>query len=205
MKIVFVNPERCIACHQCEITCLVEHSQSKDLYGALLESPAPRRFIVATPGIRISSSFPSKCNHCSPAPCQTVCPTSAIGRDAQMDIVIIEGNKCILCGMCAMVCPFDVITYFPSAKVKPERPVAIKCDNCIDRQHQDMIPACVEACKVGALQFDDLNKLVSKVRAQASQSMSMVVGQINSREHNLPAHFQNWRDWGESVREINER
>jgi len=205
MNTVFLKAERCIGCHQCEIACLIEHSQSKNLYGALSESPIPRRFIVSTPGIRLNSSFPSKCRHCYPAPCQSVCPTSAIRRDIDMDIVLIEGNKCILCGMCAMLCPFDVISYFPSAKVKPERPVAIKCDNCIDRQNQGVIPACVEVCKVGALQFGDLNEMVSKVRAQASQSMSMIVGQASSKEQNLPAHLQSWRDWGESVREINER
>jgi carbon-monoxide dehydrogenase iron sulfur subunit len=205
MNTVFVNPERCIGCHQCEIACLIEHSQSKDLYRAVSESPAPQRFIVATPGIRLNSSFPSKCRHCYPAPCQWVCPTSAISRDNNIDIVLIEGSKCILCGMCAMVCPFDVISFFPSAKVKPERPVAIKCDNCIDRQRQGMIPACVEACKVGALQFGDLDEMLSKVRAQASQSMSMIVGQASSKGHSAPAHFQNWRDWGESVRQINER
>ena len=122
-----------------------------------------------------------------------------------MDIVLIEGSRCILCGMCTMVCPFDVISYFPSAKVKPERPVAIKCDNCIDRQDRGMVPACVEACKVGALEFGDLNEVVGRVRAQVSQSMSMIVGQATSKERNMPANLQNWRDWGESVREINER
>ena len=205
MKTVFVDPERCVACHQCEVACLVEHSQSKNLYGALSESPTPRRFIVATPGIRLNSSFPSKCRHCNPAPCQAVCPTGAISRNADMDIVLIDGSKCIVCGMCAMVCPFDVITYFPTAKVRPERTVAIKCDNSVDRQHEGMMPACVETCKVGALQFGDVNELVKKARTQIGKSVSIAIGLIKPEETRVPAHFQSWRDWGESVTQINER
>ncbi len=42
MKTVFVRPERCIGCRQCEIACAVEHSASKDLAVAVLERPAPR-------------------------------------------------------------------------------------------------------------------------------------------------------------------
>lgn len=205
MKVVFVNPERCVGCHQCELACLVEHSQSKNLIGALSESPTPRRFIIATPGLRLNASFPSKCRHCNPAPCQMVCPSGAISRNDDMDIVLIDGNKCILCGMCAMVCPFDVITYFPSAKTKPERTVAIKCDNCMDRQHEGRIPACVEICKVGALQFGDINELVKKARTELGKSVSIAIGQIKPEEARIPAHFQAWREWGESIGQLNER
>ena len=205
MQTVFVNPERCIGCHQCEIACLVEHSQTKTLLGALSESPAPRRFIVATPGLRMNSSFPSKCRHCNPAPCQAVCPTAAISRDADTDIVLIDGNRCIVCGMCAMVCPFDVITYHPSAKVRPQRVVAIKCDNCIERQRDGKIPACVEACKAGALQFGDINDLAKRSRTRLGRSVSLAVGQIRPEEARLPANVEAWRDWGESIGRMNER
>ncbi len=205
MKTVFVNPERCIGCHQCEIACLVEHSQSKTLLGALSESPTPRRFIVATPGLHRNSSFPSKCRHCSPAPCQAVCPTAAISRDAGTDIVLIDGQRCIVCGMCAMVCPFDVITYHPSARVRPQRTVAIKCDNCIERQRLGKAPACVETCKVGALQFGDINELAKKSRTRLGRSVSVAAGQISPEEARLPANVEAWRGWGESLGQVNER
>ncbi len=205
MKTVFVNPERCVGCHQCEIACLVEHSQTQNLLGALSESPTPRRFIVATPGLQRNLSFPSKCRHCQPAPCQAVCPTSAIFRDADTDIVLIDGNRCILCGMCAMACPFDVITYHPSAKVRPVRTVAIKCDNCIDRQRRGRIPACVEICKVRALEFGDINEITRKSRTRLGQSVSVAVGQIRPEEARLPANVEAWHGFGESLKKIEER
>ncbi len=42
MQSVFVNPELCIGCHQCEIACAVEHSTSLDPSLAFLETPVPR-------------------------------------------------------------------------------------------------------------------------------------------------------------------
>jgi anaerobic carbon-monoxide dehydrogenase iron sulfur subunit len=205
VKTVFVNPERCVGCHQCEIACLVEHSQTRDLIGSLTEKPTPRRFIIATPGLNLNSSFPSKCRHCNPAPCQAACPTGAISRDKETDIVLIDGNKCITCGMCAMVCPFSVITYFPSAKVKSGKPVAIKCDNCIDRQKKGRIPACVEICKVGALQFGDINEISKTARTKVGQSVSVAVSLIKPREAQIPPYYQAWHDWGEEVGQVNEK
>ena len=205
MNTVFVNPERCVGCRQCELACLVEHSQTKDLVGALSEMPIPRRFIIATPGLHMNSSFPSKCRHCNPAPCQQSCPTGAISRNDDRDIVLIDGNKCITCGMCAMVCPFDVITYFPTAKVKSGKSVAIKCDNCLERQKQGRQPACVETCKVGALQFGDINDLAKKARTKLGRSISVVASQIKPEEDQLPPYFKAWRGWGEEVALVNEK
>ena len=118
MKTVFVNPERCIGCKQCEIACAVEHSQSKNLLQAVFETPKPYPRIHVAPGIYTTTSFPNKCRHCDPAPCQAVCPTGAISRESDLDIVVIDGDKCITCAMCAMVCPFDVIRYYESALVR---------------------------------------------------------------------------------------
>jgi anaerobic carbon-monoxide dehydrogenase iron sulfur subunit len=203
VKTVFINPERCVGCRQCELACLVEHSQSKDLVGALYEKPVPRRFILATPGLHQNTSFPSKCRHCNPAPCQQSCPTGAITRNNEMDIVLIDGNKCITCGMCAMVCPFDVITYFPSAKVKSGKTVAVKCDNCIERQKKGRQPACVETCKVGALQFGDVNELAKKARSRLGRSISVISEQIKPEESQVPPYIKAWRDWGTDIARVN--
>jgi carbon-monoxide dehydrogenase iron sulfur subunit len=133
-----------------------------------------------------------------------VCPTGAISRaDDMKEIVLIDDNKCITCGMCAMVCPFDVITYYQSAKVKFDKPVAIKCDNCIDRQRKGNIPACVEVCKVGALVFGDINELTRKARTKIGESVSIAVSEIKPEEAGIPPYFEAWRKWGEDAGKIN--
>ena len=199
MKTVFVNPERCIGCKQCEIACAVEHSQSQNLYQAILEKPKPQSRIHVVPGLYLSTSFPNKCRHCDPAPCMSVCPTGAISRDTKMDIVAVDGQKCIACAMCAMVCPFDVLTFYPSADVKLDKAVAIKCDHCIERQREGRIPACVEACKVGALVFGDINELARDSSLRLARTISVAVGEMQPEMVRLPANVEAWRAVGKTI------
>ncbi|MGD8398162.1 MAG: 4Fe-4S binding protein [Anaerolineae bacterium] len=201
MKTVFVNPERCVGCKQCEIACAVEHSQSKSLYQAILEKPKPQSRIHVVPGLYLSTSFPNKCRHCDPAPCISVCPTGALSRDAELDIVVVDGYKCIACAMCAMVCPFDVLTFYASAEIKLDKAVAIKCDHCIDRQHQGRIPACVETCKVGALVFGDINELARDSSLRLARAVSVAVGEMQPEMARLPASVEAWRAVGKTISE----
>ncbi len=167
METVFINPERCIGCRSCEVACAVAHSRSRDPLRAIAEDPLPRSRIHVTAGPWPGSAFPSRCRHCNPAPCQTVCPTGAIHRAPEHDLVLVAAGKCIACAMCAMVCPFDVITFHAHADGIPRRVVATKCDGCVDRLERGEVPACVEACKTGALVFGELNQLIATGRARA--------------------------------------
>jgi carbon-monoxide dehydrogenase iron sulfur subunit len=101
--------------------------------------------------------------------------------------------------MCAMVCPFDVLTFYPSAAVKIDKTVAIKCDHCIDRQRQGRIPACVETCKVGALVFGDLNELVKNESLRLARTVSVAVGEMQPEMARLPASMEAWRAVGKTI------
>jgi carbon-monoxide dehydrogenase iron sulfur subunit len=208
MKTVFIHPERCIGCKQCEAACAVAHSKSKNLFLSVFESPTSKPLIHAEPGIQLNTSFPNKCRHCNPAPCLGACPTGAIHRPADFpEIVLIEARKCISCGMCAMVCPFDVITYYPSAAAPGKTQVALKCDNCISRQRIGEIPACVEACKVGALEFGELNEVIKAARVAYTQVTLQTTGQQAMQKgiepKALPASIEIWRGWGAAVSHLN--
>jgi carbon-monoxide dehydrogenase iron sulfur subunit len=209
MKTVFIHPERCIGCKQCEAACTVAHSQSKNLFWAVFETPVPKPRIHAEAGPQFNTAFPNKCRHCNPAPCQSICPTKAIHRPSDFnEIVLIDGRKCISCGMCAMVCPFDVITYHPSFSAPEKSAVAFKCDNCIDRQRAGDIPACVEVCKVNALEFGEINELVKAWRAHYSETVSLVMSQITTGipiegTEAVPANVAAWRGWGAAVSVMN--
>lgn len=205
MKTVFINPERCIGCKQCQIACAVEHSKSKNIHQAVSEPLiSPPRILVA-PGMYLNTSFPNKCRHCDPAPCMTVCPTGAISRDADLGTVLVDGYKCITCAMCAMVCPFDVLTFYPLPAIELKKSVAVKCDQCIDRQRQGKTPVCVEACKVDALVFGELNDLVKQARTRLAQEVSVAVGEIHPLAARIPGHVEAWRSWGETVDRMNRR
>ena len=206
MKTVFIHPERCIGCKQCEAACAVEHSRSKNLFWAVFETPLPKARIHTEAGLAMNTSFPNKCRHCNPAPCQLVCPTGAIYRPADLpDTVLIEARKCIACAMCALVCPFDVITYHASAGAPEKAQVAIKCDQCVERQRQGMIPACVEACKVGALEFGELNEMMRAARMRYSERTLQAVGPAQPPRESapLPLSIEIWRGWGAAVSHLN--
>jgi len=204
MKTVFVHPERCIGCKQCEPACAVAHSQTKSLFLAVFEFPTPKPRIHAEAGLTLNTAFPNKCRHCNPAPCIAVCPTSAIHRSTDyIDIVMIDARKCITCGMCAMVCPFDVITYFPLAAAPEKAAVAVKCDHCIERQRQGLIPACVEACKVNALEFGEINELVKSARTRYSETVSVAMEQVSPQLIAAPANIKAWRSYGSAVTHLN--
>jgi carbon-monoxide dehydrogenase iron sulfur subunit len=164
MKTVVIHPERCVGCMQCSVACAVTHSKSKNLYGAIFERPLtpPRIHVGSGPA---AFAFPNKCRHCNPAPCMRACMPRAIVRDAVTEAVLVDPGRCINCGMCAMACPFGVIRYAADWRTPAVKAVAVKCDNCVERQKEGVEPACVETCKVGALEFADLNDVL---RAQSS-------------------------------------
>ena len=180
MKTVIVYPEKCIGCRHCMIACAIEHSQSKNLFSAITEnsSPAPRVYVDIAHDL---VAFPNRCRHCSPAPCLEACPSGAIYRDEETESVLINGSRCINCAMCAMVCPFGVIRYWPDWRVPSQQHVATKCDNCIERLQAGRLPACVEACKTGALEYGEANDLIRERHLVAI------------RQDKLPAEVQLWR------------
>jgi Fe-S-cluster-containing dehydrogenase component len=61
-----------------------------------------------------------------------------------------------------------------------QRTSAHKCDQCIVRQKEGRIPACVEVCKVGALVFEDYNKVMDK---ETDKLASLVYLGIREKEH----------------------
>ena len=204
MKTVFVNPERCIGCRQCEVACAFEHSESHDPFLAIFEDPLPRPRIHVEAGPWLNTSFPNRCRHCDPAPCHQVCPTAAIYRDDDEGLVLIEPRKCITCAMCAMVCPFDAVTFHVQADGVPARVVAIKCDGCVDRVRRGEEPACSEVCKVDALVFGELNDLVKSGRLRETTAVLRAVSTIEPTAPKGPESVAGWRTWGEAATAVAE-
>ena len=160
-KMIYLDIKKCLGCRSCMFACAVEHSTTKDKIEAISESPRPRARVhmVVTEGL----SIPLQCRHCEDAPCVAVCPTEAIKKLGPQEPVIINDKKCIGCKFCIVVCPFGVISLSDGGKA------ALKCDRCIDRQKKGKIPACVEACPTGALQFlsiDEINEKKRKLTAE---------------------------------------
>jgi carbon-monoxide dehydrogenase iron sulfur subunit len=202
MDRVYVNPDHCIGCHHCEFACAVEHSSGRNVLSAVFEQPRPRPRVHVEAGPWLNTSFPNLCRHCDPAPCERVCPTAAMHRDPELGLMLVDGQKCIACAMCAMVCPFDVVTFHAAKTGGTTRVVATKCDGCVDRRRAGEEPACVEACKTDALLFGDLNTLVAANRERASAELLRTANADASRAKSGPRAVAGWRAWGEAATSV---
>jgi carbon-monoxide dehydrogenase iron sulfur subunit len=171
MKEVVIHPERCVGCMQCMIACATAHSKTKSLLTALAESPLPKPRIHVGVGL-YREGFPNRCRHCDPAPCMMVCLPGAIYRDETMNTVLINTERCINCATCAMACPFGVIRYHEDSVGPPGKIIAVKCDNCVDRQSRGLAPACVEVCKCGALTFEEQSSSLKRKTDEMAKRVS---------------------------------
>jgi carbon-monoxide dehydrogenase iron sulfur subunit len=154
--LVVMDPQKCLGCHSCEIACAVEHSQSKQLFSAIVEIPLSRsRVSVEHYG---NTRLPLQCRHCDNAPCLKVCPTKAIFKEEDSGAVLIDASLCIGCKWCLLVCPFGAVT------LGKDYQAVLKCDLCYEKTAAGEAPACVQGCPVGALQFISVEELIKKKR-----------------------------------------
>lgn len=144
MKRVYPKEEVCIGCHLCEVACIVEHSESKNVIKAFkVQTPRPvARNVVEEEG---PLTLSVNCRHCDEPPCVAVCIAGAMVKDEESGIVSHNEEKCVGCWSCIMACPYGVI------KVNPFKEKVIKCDLCRGRA----MPACVQACPNRALVFEE--------------------------------------------------
>ena len=135
----------CIGCHACSVACKAEYDvplgKFRDTVKYLEEGtyPKAKRHFV-----------PVLCNHCEDAPCLNACPTQAIKRLPNGEVVIDEGD-CNVNRFCQAACPYGAIY------IDPEKNAAQKCTFCEHRTAVGMEPACVQACPTGSRVFGDLD------------------------------------------------
>ncbi len=151
-KRIFVDQSKCLGCKTCELRCATERSSiSKVITEAVKEAVLPRpRIYVQWNG---EKSQPIQCRHCEDAPCLEICSTGAMQRDEESGCTYVNGDKCIACWMCLMVCPYGAIA--PAV----EKHAADKCDQCF----QMASPFCISACPTGALQEMTPDEVQKKV------------------------------------------
>jgi carbon-monoxide dehydrogenase iron sulfur subunit len=95
--------------------------------------------------------------------------------------------------MCAMACPFGVLTYAPLYLAPDKRAVALKCDQCPDREGVGRAPACVDACKVGALTYGEWQETQEDKGRALAQAVFASLQPTREAEPSLPGSIQTWR------------
>lgn len=143
MKRVYVKEEFCVGCGLCQVYCLTQHSESKDIIKAhKKEDPKPVSRIYKEE--EEDFDFAVQCRHCDEAPCIQGCITGAMYRDEETGAVVRDEDKCVGCWTCVMVCPIGAVKRGIEGKK-----IALKCDLCEGEE----TPVCVENCPNEALEY----------------------------------------------------
>jgi Fe-S-cluster-containing dehydrogenase component/CRP-like cAMP-binding protein len=158
-SMLVIDSEACVRCGHCSQACASVHD---DGVSRLLR----RGEVFDVPSLGARLVAPTSCQHCKNPACMPPCPTGAIGRDADGEVVI-RAELCTGCGACAKGCPWDNIAMAPRGKAAAppglaEADLAVKCDLCAGR---DGGPACVTACPVSAIARIEPARVISELGA----------------------------------------
>jgi len=128
-------------------------------------------------GKEITKSFfvPKLCNQCEKPPCVQVCPVGATYKTGD-GVVLVNRDRCIGCRYCIQACPYG------GRYLLPKEHVVDKCTWCYHRITRGQLPACVEACPVGARAFGDLRDPESDVsRVLAEERISVLKPEMGTK------------------------
>jgi anaerobic selenocysteine-containing dehydrogenase/Fe-S-cluster-containing dehydrogenase component len=216
-----VDLDRCTGCQACIVACYAENNIPVN--GAKLASQGRNqewlrleRYFNAPEGAPAGDLGAVKvdfllmlCQHCTNAPCESVCPVYATyhtseGLNAQVY------NRCVGTRYCSNNCPYKVRTFnwrdpdFPvplDLQLNPDvsvrsKGVMEKCTFCVQRiraaeikaegekrplRDGEVVTACAQTCPTGAIVFGDAHDPTSRVSALLRDERSYrVLEEINT-------------------------
>ena len=149
-RFINLQPDRCTGCYACAVTCIDQHFDVDEEYLCF------RHVLHMEEEEHGGRHFASVgCMHCADAPCTVACPTGAVFRDPETNLVSVEPSKCIGCHSCLLACPYGAPRFDSRGKMR-------KCDGCNDRVKAGLLPACVTVCPSRALSFTTEEELTQK-------------------------------------------
>jgi Fe-S-cluster-containing dehydrogenase component len=130
MRVLFHDPELCVACRTCEEAC------SETFFREVDAEKSKIRIHDEGDGLP-SASF---CNQCGE--CIDVCPTTALYRDRR-GVVRLKRDLCVACLACVGFCPSAVMFWHA------DEAVPFKCISC---------GVCVRECPEDALEIVEVDE-----------------------------------------------
>ncbi|NMH97596.1 4Fe-4S dicluster domain-containing protein [Pseudonocardia acidicola] len=146
-----IDQRTCIGCHACTVACKTEHDIPVGQFRTWVKYVDQGTFPSSTRDFGVM-----RCNHCTDAPCVTICPTKALFTRAD-GIVDFDSDRCIGCKSCMQGCPYDAIY------IDEDTHTAAKCNFCAHRVDEGLEPACVVVCPTHSIWVGDLDDPASGI------------------------------------------
>jgi formate dehydrogenase iron-sulfur subunit len=165
-KSFFIDTTVCTACRGCQVACKQWHNlpAEKTTNQGSYQNPSDVSFYTYKL-VRMREEvidgklnwlfFPEQCRHCIEAPClETAGDESAIFRDGSTGAIIYTANtRHLMADEIIESCPYNIPRKGPGG-------VLAKCDMCLDRVQNGLLPACVKSCPTGAMNFGDRDTML---------------------------------------------
>ncbi len=163
----------CIGCKACEVGCktrnnkLVEHNTEK-LFGVdqtwdsasdlSAETLNKIKVYKNAENSDVFSFIKRACMHCVDPDCVSVCPTTALTKNAATGVVSWDIDACCGCRYCQLACPFNI----PKFQYDEAFPEIVKCEMCQHVIAEGGIPGCCEWCPCGASIYGKVEDLLEE-------------------------------------------
>jgi Fe-S-cluster-containing dehydrogenase component/formate-dependent nitrite reductase membrane component NrfD len=157
-----IDHTRCIGCHACTVACKAENEVPVASFRTWVKYTEKGRF----PAIKRHFAV-LRCNHCTSAPCVTICPVNALEKRKD-GIVDLDRDACIGCRACMQGCPYDAIY------LNEDTGAAEKCHYCAHRVEKGLEPACVIVCPESAIVSGDLHDPQSRIATMVREKETLV-------------------------------
>jgi len=141
-KFVGADFDKCTGCRVCELVCALENEKVFD--------PKLSRIKVLRLGQLVN--MPMSCRLCEDAPCVRACSRKALTQSEETGVIMVDDDKCDLCGWCLESCKHGAIF------LNQDKKTVMICNLC------DGTPKCVEWCPENALSLMTLKEVEQKTR-----------------------------------------
>ncbi len=180
-KSILVDTTRCTACRGCQVGCKEWHDLNANetwQWGTHQNPPDlnPRNLKLVrfrehetAEGRVVWNFFPDQCRHCLTPICKDVADYSVPGAIIQEPdgIVLFTEKTARLAPEDAQAvidaCPYNIPRYNRANKQ------LVKCDFCIDRLREGLIPVCVAVCPTGCMVFGERKEMLSLAKERLNK------------------------------------
>lgn len=166
-KSFLIDTTVCAACRGCQVACKQWHNlpAEKTINRGSYQNPADLSFntykLVRMREEIIDGKlkwlfFPDQCRHCLEPPCQDTAgePTAIFTDQATGAVIYTSNTKGLDADEIIESCPYNIPR-------KASDGTLAKCDMCLDRVENGLLPICVKTCPTGGMNFGDRNEILS--------------------------------------------